>query len=199
MSVQPHLTASWLCPRSHEQRAEPATDAASPGLFRFGGCQASWLELLYNWPECCDLVHGCEDDLIPLLLKAAVLVKARPLFPSDGPFSHLIHNWSEWGSFFAHDRSGYISSPVAFQSSHKPCSLTAVTYYPNRIYVTLWGADSRREKRGDESGFGWEVWETNASKWFWDSSSLSNRLSMCVVTEMVIKHIQQNSLAIIFL
>lgn len=135
-------------PRSCEQRAEPITDAARLGLFHFGGCQASWLKLLYNRPECSDLVHGCEDDLIPLLLKAAVLMKARLRFPSDGPFSHLIHYWSEWGSFFAHDRSGYISSPVAFQSSHKPCSLTAVTYYPNRIYVTLWGADSRREKRG---------------------------------------------------
>lgn len=151
VSVQPHLTASRLYAHavvSSEQRAEPITDAARLGLFHFGGCQASWLKLLYNRPECSDLVHGCEDDLIPLLLKAAVLMKARLRFPSDGPFSHLIHYWSEWGSFFAHDRSGYISSPVAFQSSHKPCSLTAVTYYPNRICVALWGADSRREKRG---------------------------------------------------
>lgn len=39
-----------------------------------------------------DLDGGYEDDLIPLEFRATVLVRAGLLFPSDSPFSHLIHN-----------------------------------------------------------------------------------------------------------
>lgn len=92
------------------------------GLIQFAGWPARWLSLLVS-----DLDGGCEDDLIPLQFRATVLVRTGLLFPSDSPFSHLIHNWREGGSFFAHYRRWLHQISRGIPKASYCCNLTIVT------------------------------------------------------------------------
>lgn len=91
-------------------------------LFQFAGWQARWLSLLLS-----DLDGGSEDDLIPLQFRGTVLVRTGLLFPSDSPFSHLIHNWREGGSFFAHYRQWLHQISRGIPKASYCCNLTTVT------------------------------------------------------------------------
>lgn len=119
-------STSWHHPRYALVSRERCCGCTRQRVFKFAGCQARRLCFLLltevQW-----LGWAGKDDLIPLHLKAAVLQRARLLFPSDSPFSHLIHNWSEGGSFSAHYRRGLHQVSSGVPKLSYCCGLTTVT------------------------------------------------------------------------